>query len=112
MTVPARRVGSSRGRAPELVADKAGVLAALGQSGACVVNALTEEQHRGTGGVSYGRPGRIAGTGNVPARALVDPETHAYLPDESAPGEVRARQAPSTRAAGGHLLRRRHRGLQ
>jgi thiosulfate/3-mercaptopyruvate sulfurtransferase len=67
---------------PELVADKAGVLAALGGSGACVLNALTEEQHRGTGGVSYGRPGHIAGTGNVPARSLVDPETHAYLPDD------------------------------
>jgi thiosulfate/3-mercaptopyruvate sulfurtransferase len=68
---------------PELVADKAGVLAALGQERTCVLNALTEEQHRGTGGVSYGRPGRIAGTVNVPARALVDPETHAYLPDEA-----------------------------
>ena len=78
---PARRF-VARPR-PELVADKAGVLAALGQSGACVVNALTEEQHRGTGGVSYGRPGRIAGTGNVPARALVDPETHAYFLDET-----------------------------
>ena len=68
---------------PELVADKAGVLAALGQERTCVLNALTEEQHRGTGGVSYGRPGRIAGTVNVPARALVDPETHAYLPDDA-----------------------------
>jgi thiosulfate/3-mercaptopyruvate sulfurtransferase len=77
---PRRFVAKPR---PELVADKAGVLAALGQSGACVVNALTEEQHRGTGGVSYGRPGHITGTDNVPARALVDPETHAYLPDEA-----------------------------
>jgi thiosulfate/3-mercaptopyruvate sulfurtransferase len=68
---------------PELVADKAAVLAALRQERTCVLNALTEEQHRGTGGVSYGRPGRIAGTANVPARALVDPETHAYLPDDA-----------------------------
>src|SRR5262245_35328659 len=68
---------------PELVADKAGVLAALGEERACVLNALTEEQHHGIGGVSYGRPGRIAGSANVPARALVDPETHAYLPDEA-----------------------------
>jgi thiosulfate/3-mercaptopyruvate sulfurtransferase len=65
---------------PELIADKAGVLAALGSERACVLNALTEEQHRGTGGVDYGRPGRIAGTRNVPARELVDPRTHAYLP--------------------------------
>jgi thiosulfate/3-mercaptopyruvate sulfurtransferase len=64
---------------PGLIADKAGVLAALGDNRACVLNALTEEQHRG-GGVTYGRPGRIAGSLNVPARDLVDPGTHAYLP--------------------------------
>ena len=63
-----------------LMADKAGVLAALGAPGACVLNALTPEQHQGTGGVSYGRPGRIAGSVNVAARDLVDPATHAYLP--------------------------------
>ncbi len=72
------RVFTARPR-PELIADKAGVLAALGDDRACVLNALTEEQHRG-GGVAYGRPGRIAGSANVPARDLVDPETHAYLP--------------------------------
>jgi thiosulfate/3-mercaptopyruvate sulfurtransferase len=64
---------------PALMADKAGVLAAVGESSACVLNALTEEQHRGTGGVAYARPGRIAGSVNVPARELVDPQTHAYL---------------------------------
>jgi thiosulfate/3-mercaptopyruvate sulfurtransferase len=64
---------------PALMADKTGVLAALGESSACVLNALTEEQHRGTGGTAYGRPGRIAGSVNVPARDLVDPKTHAYL---------------------------------
>ena len=68
---------------PELVADRESVLASLGQAGTCMLNALTEEQHRGTGGVSYGRAGHIAGTGNVPARDLVDPETHAYLPDDA-----------------------------
>jgi thiosulfate/3-mercaptopyruvate sulfurtransferase len=65
---------------PALMADKAGVLAALGESHACVLNALSEEQHRGTGGSTYGRPGRIAGSVNVVARELVDPQTHAYLP--------------------------------
>jgi thiosulfate/3-mercaptopyruvate sulfurtransferase len=74
---PARRF-TPRPR-PALMADKAGVLAALGESGACVLNALAEEQHRGTGGVAYARPGRIAGSANVPARDLVDPKTHAYL---------------------------------
>ena len=73
------RIFTARPR-PALIAHKSGVLAALDDSRACVLNALTEEQHRGTGGASYGRPGRIAGTANVPARELVDPETHAYLP--------------------------------
>jgi len=57
---------------PALMTDKAGVLGALGESGACVLNALSEEQHRGTGGATYGRPGRIAGSVNVAARELVD----------------------------------------
>ena len=74
-----RRTFTARPR-PALIADKSGVLGALDDSRACVLNALTEEQHRGTGGTSYGRPGRIAGTANVPARELVDPDTHAYLP--------------------------------
>jgi thiosulfate/3-mercaptopyruvate sulfurtransferase len=68
---------------PGLIADKAGVLAALGDDRTCVLNALTAEQHRGTGGTTYGRAGRIAGTVNVPARDLVDPDTHAYLPLET-----------------------------
>jgi thiosulfate/3-mercaptopyruvate sulfurtransferase len=67
---------------PELFADKSAVLAGLGERATCVLNALTEEQHRGTGGVTYGRPGRIAGSVNVAARSLVDPATHAYLPLE------------------------------
>jgi thiosulfate/3-mercaptopyruvate sulfurtransferase len=75
---------------PELIADRAGVLAALGDGRACVLNALTEEQHRGTGGVHYGRPGRIAGSANVPARELVDPATHAYLPADVLRGRFAA----------------------
>ncbi len=73
-----RRPFAARPR-PALIADKAGVLAALGEDRACVLNALSEEQHKG-GGVTYGRPGHIAGSANVPARDLVDPDTHAYLP--------------------------------
>jgi thiosulfate/3-mercaptopyruvate sulfurtransferase len=74
---PARFVPRPR---PELFVGKNAVLAGLGERATCVLNALSEEQHRGTGGVAYGRPGRIAGSRNVPARALVDPTTHAYLP--------------------------------
>ena len=67
---------------PDLFVGKEAVLAGLGDRATCVINALSEEQHRGTAGVAYGRPGRIAGSGNVPARALVDPATHAYLAPE------------------------------
>lgn len=76
---PARFVARSR---PELFVGKDAVLAGLEERATCVLNALTEEQHRG-GGVTYGRPGRIAGSANVAARELVDPKTHAYLPAEA-----------------------------
>ena len=65
-----------------LFADKAAVRAALSDDRAVVVNALSAEQHEGRGGVTYGRPGRIAGSVSVSARALTDPVTHAYLPRE------------------------------
>jgi thiosulfate/3-mercaptopyruvate sulfurtransferase len=68
---------------PDLIADRHAVLAGVADRATCLVNALTEEQHRGTGGVTYGRPGRIAGSTNVAARDLVDPATHAYLPAET-----------------------------
>ncbi|MDA1129007.1 MAG: sulfurtransferase [Chloroflexi bacterium] len=67
---------------PGLFADKTEVLAALGQGSTCVLNALSEEQHLGSGGGAYGRAGRIANSVNVPAGDLLDPETHAYLPAE------------------------------
>jgi thiosulfate/3-mercaptopyruvate sulfurtransferase len=76
---PRRFVAKSR---PDLIADKASVLAAVGDRATCLLNALTPEQHAGTGGVAYGRPGRIAGSTNVAARDLVDPNTHAYLSPE------------------------------
>jgi thiosulfate/3-mercaptopyruvate sulfurtransferase len=65
---------------PGLFVGKAEVRAALGDPGTAIVNALAREQHEGRGGVTYGRPGRIPGSRCVPARALTDPATHAYLP--------------------------------
>lgn len=67
---------------PELIADKAEVLAAIGRGETCIVNALGGRLHRGEGDSPYGRPGRIAGSVNVPAGLMVDAETHAYLPAE------------------------------
>jgi thiosulfate/3-mercaptopyruvate sulfurtransferase len=65
---------------PGLFVDKAAVRAAIGNPTTCLINALSLEQHRGIGGVHYGRRGAIATSVSVPARSLTDPETHAYLP--------------------------------
>jgi thiosulfate/3-mercaptopyruvate sulfurtransferase len=65
---------------PDLFVDKSIVRAALGDPRVVLVNALSAEQHEGRGGITYGRPGRIAGSVSVPARSLTDPVTHAYLP--------------------------------
>jgi len=69
-----------------LFVDKAAVRSALGDPRVVLVNALSTEQHEGRGGITYGRPGRIAGSVSVPARSLTDPVTHAYLP----PDRIRA----------------------
>jgi thiosulfate/3-mercaptopyruvate sulfurtransferase len=63
---------------PGLFVGKDEVLAAIGDGATCLVNALSAEQHRGEA-VDYARPGHIPGAANVPAAALVEPETHRYL---------------------------------
>ena len=55
---------------PALVADRDEVLRALGDPAVLLVNALAPEAHRGETN-RYGRPGRIPGSVNVPARSLV-----------------------------------------
>ena len=65
---------------PEMIATMSQVAAAVGDPRAALVNALTARQHTGEGGVHYGRPGRIAGSVNVPAHRLVDAETKVFLP--------------------------------
>jgi thiosulfate/3-mercaptopyruvate sulfurtransferase len=75
---PARKfIAKPRG---DLFVGKEAVLAGVGDRATCLLNALTPEQHAGTGGPNYGRIGRITGSTNVAARDLVDPKTHAYLP--------------------------------
>jgi thiosulfate/3-mercaptopyruvate sulfurtransferase len=65
-----------------LMVGKAEVSQAIGDGTVCTLNALTSEQHAGTGGNSYGRPGRIKGSVNLPAAHLIDPATNAFLPAE------------------------------
>jgi thiosulfate/3-mercaptopyruvate sulfurtransferase len=65
------------------------VLQAIDDDRACTINALLPEQHAGTGGNSYGRPGHIKGSVNLPAAHLLDPKTNEFLPA----GELRKRFA-------------------
>lgn len=73
---PARFTARPR---PGYFVGKDEVKAAIG-SGTGIVNALLPEQHAGTGGVHYGRPGRIPGSCNISSRGIVDAETQALLP--------------------------------
>lgn len=61
-----------------LFTDRDEVLAVSGGAG-CLIDALGEAQYRGEA-TTYGRPGHIPGAANVPAMALVDPETNRYRP--------------------------------
>ena len=56
---------------PELFVDKNAITAAIGQTGTLTLNALSHDQHKGSGGVAYGRAGRIAGSSCVPAASLI-----------------------------------------
>ena len=69
--------------AKPLMADKNDVLAAIGDGAVCTINALQAPQHAGTGGNTYGRPGRIKGSVNVPTVGLVDPATNTFLPPDN-----------------------------
>ena len=64
----------------DLMVGKDAVKAAIGDTGVCTLNALLPAQHSGSGGNSYGRPGRIAGSVNLPAAHLLDPATNTFLP--------------------------------
>jgi len=63
-----------------LMVGKEEVQQAIGDGAVCTLNALAPEQHAGTGGNTYGRPGRIKGSVNLPAAHLIDPATSAFLP--------------------------------
>jgi thiosulfate/3-mercaptopyruvate sulfurtransferase len=76
-----RPVGDFVVREPRpLMVGKEAVLQAIGDGAVCTLNALSSEQHAGTGGNSYGRPGRITGSVNLPAAHLLDPATNTFLP--------------------------------
>jgi len=55
---------------PKIFVDKNDIKTAIGKSDTLTLNALSHDQHKGSGGVTYGRPGRIAGSSCVPAASL------------------------------------------
>ena len=59
---------------PAIFVGKEEIKAAIGKGDSLTLNALSHEQHKGTGGVTYGRPGRIAGSSCVPAASLFGPD--------------------------------------
>jgi thiosulfate/3-mercaptopyruvate sulfurtransferase len=90
----------------DLMVGKDAVKAAIGDVGICTLNALLPAQHSGSGGNSYGRPGRIAGSVNVPAMHLLDPATNAFLPADELRrrlGEVGALDRPVIVYCGGGI---------
>lgn len=66
---------------PGAWADKAAVLAAIGDGGVCTINALAPSVHSGESSTNYGRKGHIKGSANVPYAALTD-ETGRYRSDD------------------------------
>ena len=62
-----------------LFVGKDAVSAAMGDADICTINALEPDLHSG-GNPRYGRPGHIPGSINVPAAALLNPETMEMLP--------------------------------
>lgn len=67
---------------PALFAAKQGVKRAVDDNAACLIDALTPEMFRGDI-TPYSRPGHIAGALNVPALAIVDPDTRRFLDEDA-----------------------------
>ncbi|MFM9938410.1 MAG: sulfurtransferase [Hyphomicrobiaceae bacterium] len=66
---------------PGLFVGRDEIKAAIGDAGACTINALAPDLHSGAN-PRYGRPGRIPGSVNVPAMALQDPKSLVMLPPD------------------------------
>jgi DHA2 family methylenomycin A resistance protein-like MFS transporter len=91
---------------PELFVTRDQVQAAIDVPGVCLVNALSPEQHAGHIPVAHGRTGHIPSSVNVPAAALLDPDTGCFLPARQltarfeAVGATQAQQVVAYCAAG------------
>jgi thiosulfate/3-mercaptopyruvate sulfurtransferase len=90
---PARLTAAPR---PGLFIGKDAVRDAIGDAGACTINALAPDLHSGAN-PRYGRPGRIPGSVNVPVAALLDPATLQFRPAAEVAGQFAAVGADPSR---------------
>lgn len=74
---------------PGMFVGKEEMLAAIGDGAVCSLNALAADLHSGAN-PRYGRPGRIPGSSNVPAAALLDPATKRFLAPDAVAAAFRA----------------------
>ncbi len=70
---------------PAVIANQQDVLGLIGDGDTVIVNALARDQHAGTGGNSFGRSGRIAGSVNAPYAEIADMAAGTFR----APAEIR-----------------------
>ena len=70
----------------EVIYGKDDVLAVLDKPEVAVVNALSAEQFSGSGGMTFGRPGRIANSVNVPYAQVCNMETGVFAPADKLRG--------------------------
>lgn len=63
------------------VADRKDVARAI-RGETMLINALSPQQHAGTGGSHYGRPGHIPTSTNIPAQDIINPVTGDFVPVE------------------------------
>lgn len=67
---------------PKAITDIQAVRECLSGQTHQLINALSPEQYKGTGGANYGRVGRIPSSSNLPARHLFDQKTQRFKPIE------------------------------
>jgi len=72
---------------PDMIADKAEVLGAVGADDVCLMNALPSAMYHGKV-LPYVRAGHIASSVNVPAMVLEDPKSGTFLPAEALKAEL------------------------
>lgn len=70
---------------PRLIADKAEVMAAIGDGATCLIDALPSPVYNGEV-QPYARPGHIPGAINIPGTGMLDPDTGRFKPAD----EIRA----------------------